>query len=274
MRLLINHQTNYFYGELAQRSVQYIRMTPMPLAHQTIHRWQVMLPKVGALQKDGFGNEWVTLCRNEAHNNLQMQARGEVEINPATEFIPDDPSVPYRLFTIATPLTTCGEAMRAFTQEHLQGFFDADSESNSVADKRQMLQNLAQALLQKMPYTKGVTHVGTTASEAFELGAGVCQDHSHVFIACLRDLNIPARYVSGYIYEASDAMMASHAWAEVWLHGNWYTFDVSNQHFTPNCHVYVAIGRDYLDAAPVRGVRLGGGYENLFSQVMVTALPS
>ena len=139
-----------------------------------------------------------------------------------------------------------------------------------MADKRQMLQNLAQRYCKNALHQR-CDHVGT-ASEALSWGRRV--PRSAVFIACLRDLNIPARYVSGYIYEASDAMMASHAWAEVWLHGNWYTFDVSNQHFTPNCHVYVAIGRDYLDAAPVRGVRLGGGYENLFSQVMVTALPS
>lgn len=66
--------------------------------------------------------------------------------------------------------------------------------------------------------------------------------------------------------------MASHAWAEVWLEGYWYTFDISNLLFQPSSHVYVAIGRDYLDAAPVRGVRMGGGYENLYSQVLVSRL--
>ena len=124
-----------------------------------------------------------------------------------------------------------------------------------------------------MPYTKSVTHVGTTAEQAFAMAAGVCQDHTHVFLALLRDKGIAARYVSGYIYEATQAHMASHAWAEVWLAGNWYTFDISNQHFTPNCHVYIAFGRDYADAAPVRGVRTGGGDERLYSQVMVSTSP-
>ena len=121
MRLLINHQTNYFYGELAQRSVQYIRMTPMPLAHQTIHRWQVMLPKVGALQKDGFGNEWVTLCRNEAPAicRCKPEVRWKL-ILPQSSFL----TTPVcRIACLPSPpTTTCGEAMRAFTQEHLQGF--------------------------------------------------------------------------------------------------------------------------------------------------------
>ncbi|MEL0621316.1 transglutaminase family protein, partial [Psychrobacter proteolyticus] len=58
----------------------------------------------------------------------------------------------------------------------------------------------------------------------------------------------------------------------VWLHGNCYTFDISNQAFTPNSHLYVAIGRDYLDTAPDRGVRMGGGYENLYRLVLVKKL--
>lgn len=120
MKLQISHQTNYYYGELAQRSVQYIRMTPMELSHQTIHRWDVMLPKVATGQKDGFGNHWLTLSRNEAHNNLQMQASGIVEIDTETERLEDMKHVPYLLFTVQTPLTKCSETMRAFAAPYLE----------------------------------------------------------------------------------------------------------------------------------------------------------
>ena len=267
MRLLISHQTNYFYEDLAMRSVQYIRMTPMQLPHQTIHRWQVMLPKVAEMQTDGFGNQWLTLSRHEPHDNLQIQAFGEVEINADTLYIADNEQVPYQLFTVPTKLTKCSDPMREFAKDNIEKF----SHSDNIDEQLNELKNLAKNLLTKMPYTKGVTHVSTTAEQAFEMGAGVCQDHTHVFLAILRDKGIAARYVSGYIYEESQAQMASHAWAEVWLDGNWYTFDISNQHFTPNAHVYIAIGRDYADAAPVRGVRTGGGQERLYSQVMVTA---
>lgn len=270
MKLQISHQTNYFYDELAQRSVQYIRMKPLQLSHQSIDYWNVMLPKMAKSQFDGFGNEWMTLSRSEPHDNLQMQASGVVEIDPETKSIEDNPDVPYLLFTVSTPLTKANEDMREFAKTYIQKYLAADSEDE--ATKLEALKGLAQQLLIKMPYTRGVTHVGTTAAESFALGAGVCQDHSHVFLACLRDVDIPARYVSGYIYDESSDHMASHAWAEVWVNGNWYTFDVSNQHFTPNSHVYVAIGRDYSDAAPVRGVRIGGGYENLYSNVLVTRL--
>lgn len=268
MKLHISHQTNYFYDELAQRSVQYIRMTPMTLAHQTIHKWQVMLPKVAKVQTDGFGNQLLTLSRNEPHDNLQMQASGIVEINANTENIPDDPIVPYMLFNVPTPLTTCSAEMREFYMSLLASY----TKQTELTAKLMILKEFAQHLLNKIPYQKHVTHVGTTASEAFELGGGVCQDHSHVFIACLRDMGIPTRYVSGYIYDEAGDHMASHAWAEVWIDHYWYTFDVSNLHFTPKAHVYVAIGRDYSDAAPVRGVRLGGGYESLQSQVLVHQL--
>lgn len=268
MKLQISHQTNYYYGMQAQRSVQYIRMTPMDLPHQTIHRWNVMLPKMATGQKDGFGNHWLTLSRNEAHDNLQMQASGVVEINTDTERLKDTGEVPYLLFTVQSPLTQCSQAMREFAAPYLK---DAAKDNNP--DK--LLDNLkamANAMIMKMPFIKDTTHVGTTAAEAFAMSSGVCQDHTHVFVGCLRDSQIPARYVSGYLYDDTENHMASHAWAEAWIDGYWYTFDISNQMFQPSAHVYVAIGRDYSDTAPVRGVRIGGGYENLYSLVLVTKL--
>ena len=268
MKLQISHQTNYYYGRQAQRSVQYIRMTPMQSPHQTIHRWNVMLPKMATAQKDGFGNDWLTLSRNEAHDNLQMQASGIVEINTKTERLKDTGETPYLLFTVQTPLTKCSEAMREFAAPYL-----TDAVKDNNADKLlDSLRVMAKALIMRMPFVKDTTHVGTTATEAFAMGAGVCQDHSHVFISMLRDSQIPARYVSGYLYDDTENHMASHAWAEAYIDGYWYTFDISNQAFTPNSHVYVAIGRDYSDTAPVRGVRMGGGYENLYSLVLVTRL--
>lgn len=195
MRLIISHQTNYFYEQLALRSVQYIRMTPMTLPHQTIHNWQVMLPKVAQMQTDGFGNQWLTLSRHEPHNNLQIQAFGEVEINADTLFIPDNQQVPYQIFAVPTKLTQCSEAMRDFAHDALEQFLQTEDIDAQLA----ILKSLAKDLLDKMPYTKSVTHVGTTAEQAFAMAAGVCQDHTHVFLALLRDKGIAARYVSGYI---------------------------------------------------------------------------
>ena len=87
------------------------------------------------------------------------------------------------------------------------------------------------AVLAKLPFQPGVTAVHSTATEAFEAGNGVCQDHAHVFIACCRFLGVPARYVSGYLYiepRFGGGPVASHAWAEAWVVDRWRSFDITN----------------------------------------------
>ena len=84
-------------------------------------------------------------------------------------------------------------------------------------------------------------------------------------------LGLPARYVSGYLFVPNTSHLASHAWAEVCFDNTWYCFDTSNQLFTLNSHIYVAIGRDYWDVAPVRGIRERGGIESMNSIVQVLA---
>ena len=109
------------------------------------------------------------------------------------------------------------------------------------------------------------------ASEAFEQGRGVCQDHAQVFVAMARYLGYPARYVSGYLFVEHGEHLASHAWAEVYIDGYWHCYDVSNQLFTPQCHVQLAVGRDYADVAPIRGVREQGSEESMETFVQVLA---
>src|SRR5690606_22398794 len=99
---------------------------------------------------------------------------------------------------------------------------------------------------------------------------GVCQDHAHVFIACCRAQGIPARYVSGYLHTDDDEHVASHAWAEAWCGGRWRTFDVTNGLLAPSRHLKLAIGLDYLEACPVRGVRWGGEHESLSAHAAVS----
>jgi len=130
-----------------------------------------------------------------------------------------------------------------------------------------------QALNQHMAYTPGATEVDTSAAQAFARRAGVCQDHTHAFLACARSLGIPARYVSGYLYSENSEHLASHAWAEAWLDDAWYSFDVTNQLSRPERHLKLAVGLDYLDACPVRGMRRGGGCEQMHAKVLVSPTP-
>ena len=259
MKLVINHQTHYAYESPVQRSNQYIRLTPQTIGHQTVNAWQLVAQGCCNDQLDGFGNVWTNLTFNQPHQNLLIMSQGEVETH-AVEGVKDDRLSPM-IFTHPTDITRCDDALLEFSAKYGSG----------AGSKRSQLIDLSAAILEAMPYTTGSTQVETTASEAFELGMGVCQDHTHVFLACARQLELPARYVSGYLHSDDSSHSSTHAWAEVYIDGMWYCFDTSNQLFSLEQHVYLAIGRDYLDAAPIRGSRQNGGEETMHTKVQVLA---
>ena len=116
-----------------------------------------------------------------------------------------------------------------------------------------------------MEFVVGATQPETTAGDAFEAKQGICQDFTHILLATVRALGMPARYVSGY-YLRTDRMdqEAGHAWAEIHLpRFGWIAFDPANGVCATERHVRVAIGCDAREAAPVRGARVGGGAEGL-----------
>jgi transglutaminase-like putative cysteine protease len=121
-------------------------------------------------------------------------------------------------------------------------------------------------------YMPGTTSVEDSAVQAFARGQGVCQDQAHVFIACCRSAGIPARYVSGYLCSVDGSDSASHAWVDAWLEDaqGWLAIDVMHLKPKGERHCRLAVGRDYLDAAPVRGVRRGGGDEVMDVSVVAT----
>jgi transglutaminase-like putative cysteine protease len=157
-----------------------------------------------------------------------------------------------------TRLTEADPALRAFAEQQCRQRRD-----------RTGLIDLMHGLNQHMVYQPGSTEIETSAAEAFAGGAGVCQDHTHAFLACARSLGIPARFVSGYLYSENSEHLASHAWAEAWLDDAWYSFDVTNELARPERHLKLAVGLDYLDACPVRGMRRGGGGEQMHAKVRV-----
>jgi transglutaminase-like putative cysteine protease len=135
-----------------------------------------------------------------------------------------------------------------------------------------MLHLMLERLHQLMTYDTDPTHPATTAAEAFALKRGVCQDLTHVFIAAARSLGIPARYVGGYFRRADGVSEqdAGHAWAEAFVPElGWIAFDAANGICATDAHVRVAVGLDYLGAAPLRGAHYGGRGEVLLVNVRV-----
>ena len=250
MELTIRHSTEYRYSERVKHSTQYLRLTPRPSLRQKVLNWTMDLPEHAEKVSDGYNNILHVLTLDRPHQAINLTVHGQVEITDEDSEDADQRLSPL-VFTRNTSLTKADDCL-----EELAHRYDGMS-----AERH--LENLSEAILSGMPFTPGATHVGSRASDAWSLQKGVCQDHTHVFLACCRALGMPARYVSGYLYSRDSEHVASHAWAEVWHDDSWHTFDVTNQTCLPRQHLKLAVGMDYLDACPVRGVRFGGGVESL-----------
>lgn len=263
MKLNIDHVTSFSYDTEVTHSIQYLRLTPPELAGQKILHWQLEAP--GSIHKtmDAYGNILHVCTVDQPHRGITIRASGTAEISD-TEVPETHNRVPPDVFLRTTPLTEMSDAMREFARG-----FSPDTGNTAHTPGREQLIELMTALLTRIPYRPGITHVQSSATEAFAQGFGVCQDHSHIFIACCRWLGIPARYVSGYLHAGDDQHIASHAWVEAWVDNAWYSFDVSNGLASNSHHLKLAHGVDYLDASPVRGVRWGGGKENMRAYALV-----
>lgn len=129
----------------------------------------------------------------------------------------------------------------------------------------------------RLTYAKGSTEVTSTAADALAGGTGVCQDFTHLMLAVLRGLGIPARYVSGYLYPSSNAVVGttttgeSHAWVEAWA-GEWWGVDPTHGRPVGERHVVVGRGRDYADVAPLKGIYHGAPATALNVSVELTRL--
>jgi transglutaminase-like putative cysteine protease len=208
--------------------------------------------------EDAFGNIVHSYAAEGPLDHLTVRVVGLVEtsesngmVNGAVERLPDP------FYLRETLLTAADPAIRSFAREV------AGAPSGDVLSG---LHRLLESLHREVTFDTEPTHAATTAAEAFALRRGVCQDLTHIFIGAARALGIPARYVSGYFRRADGVLdqEAGHAWAEARVpHLGWVGFDPANGICTSEAHVRVAVGLDYLGAAPIRGSRYGGGAEHL-----------
>ena len=257
MHLEIQHETIYRYDTPPAYSVQLLRLTPRADPGQATVHWKLDVPGPTQSTIDTFGNYEHVLTLDKATTEIRILAHGVVETRPAN---PAHNVLPPMVFRKMTDLTEPDESIKMFGGKYRK----------LVAKHgRQGLMDMMADLLDRMPYTPGETDVSTSAKDAFHLGRGVCQDHSHVFLALCRFLDIPARYVSGYLYTENDQHVASHAWVEAYIDDLWHGFDTSNGCTPDERYVRLAIGLDYLDACPIRGLRRGGGAEVMQSTTRV-----
>src|SRR5512141_349812 len=259
MLIMVEHTTEYAYSEPLVASTQYLRLTPLSGRTQVVESWKVSTPGAVTHQwYDQYGNCCHTLTVAQPVTELAIKVSGLVRTRDTHGVVGLAPAeLPLGLYLRETPYTVCSEPIRAYASRF---------RSKVNRDRIEALHEIMLAIADDVEYTKGETHVHTTGAEALEQGSGVCQDHAHIFCAVCRSLDIPARYVSGYL--THEAHAASHAWAEANIdYLGWVGFDPTNRACATDAYIRTATGLDYAEASPIRGVRSGGGVETMTVKV-------
>lgn len=260
MQMHIRHVTRYRYERPVKHSVQSLHLTPRRDPSQRALTWSISSPGRRLEQVDAYGNIAHLLTIEEPHREIQIVVQGVVE-TADTEARQDDGPLSPLAYLAPTRLTSPNDDIKAFAAGSL----------GSLTDARARAQALVSAVVEKVRYKSGSSDVQDTAAAVFNSGAGVCQDQAHLFLAAARAVGLPARYVSGYLFTGDRDEAASHAWVDVWLgdDNGWQSLDITHRRPAVRTYCRLAVGRDYLDAAPVRGVRQGGGGESMEANVLV-----
>jgi transglutaminase-like putative cysteine protease len=260
MRIRISHATTYHYDTPPKGVTQLLRLTPRNHDGQYVCDWRIELSQDCQLHQheDAFGNIAHSFTAEGPFGELSVTVEGEVETQDTQGVVRGAiERFPPSLYLRETQLTHADGAIAEFALR---------ARADNGSDRLALMHALLNDLNGEITFDTDPTHSATTAAEAFALRRGVCQDLTHIFIAAARRLGLPARYVGGHFYriDGVTAQEAGHAWAEVFIEGlGWVGFDATNGICTTEAHVRVAVGLDYLGAAPVRGTRFGGSGETL-----------
>ena len=280
MRYTVYHLTRFRYDAPVSESVMELRMQPRTESMQRCLRFELATTprsRVFAYQ-DPEGNIVHHFDVPARHRELTVVAESVVEfvadvavpasLDPSTWTLLDEPATRERFFDFVEP------SHFARPTAALADFGRALGLSRA-RDPLSTLRQLNVQLYDAFEYAPQSTRVDSPIDDALEARRGVCQDFAHVMIALVRNLGIPCRYVSGYLFHTHERDErsvdgASHAWAEAWLPSlGWVGFDPTNKTLATHRHIRVAIGRDYHDVPPTRGAFKGGARSELGVAVRV-----
>src|SRR5277367_170337 len=290
----IVHRTTYRYKFPVSLGNHVACLKPRGLQHQTLLRNALSIqPSPATLTErlDYFGNELCFFTVQEPHRELVVETCSEVVMDPGLSDARNlEPNVAWE----DVVKLLAGERVSAITEASQFSF-----ESPRIRIRPEFAAYALQSFTPRRPMTEAlldltarihtdfrfdskVTTVRTTTEEVFRKRRGVCQDFAHLQIACLRSLNLAARYVSGYLRTYPPPGQprlvgadASHAWVSCFCPGvGWIDIDPTNNVVPSDGHVTLAWGRDYGDVSPLRGLILGGGAHTLKVAVDMEPLDS
>jgi transglutaminase-like putative cysteine protease len=281
MAYSVRHITNFHYQPAVREVVMEVRVQPRSEARQRCLSFSLnVTPRANVmLYRDFLGNTVHHFDIPGQHQQIQISAHALVEVmaSPVPE-LPDVPDWKQLDATIAggdlwEMLLPSQYTQPTLLLEELAKEMRAERRGNPL----ELLLELNDALYQTFAYVPNSTKVDSPIDDALRARQGVCQDFAHIMTALVRRLRIPCRYVSGYLFHEADSKDrsstgATHAWVEAFLGDvGWVAFDPTNQLVGGERHIRVALGRDYADVAPTRGVYKGDAESTL--SVVVTVAP-
>ncbi|MDJ0857754.1 MAG: transglutaminase family protein [Dinoroseobacter sp.] len=273
MRYNIRLSIGYIYGAPSDHARTLVRLLPSDLPGRQLVSSRLLsvypMPDERRDTTDFFGNAMSVLAFHQPIEQIDLTVAARAERLQPSDSLDLSPSLgslapevsQYRSLEAAAPHHYLGPSKRIGLEPAIAEFAAASSDPRLTV--LQTVDAITSAVHSVMRFDPGATDVDTPTGEAFANRHGVCQDFSHIAIAALRSLGIPARYVSGFLrtippagqprLEGADAM---HAWVAAWCgaEAGWIEFDPTNACMVGTDHVAVAYGRDYADVAPVKGV--------------------
>lgn len=276
---VIRHVNRFTYSAPISESTMEARMQPRVDGRQRLMRFELATqPRARVFTyQDSWGNMVHHFDVPGRHSRFSISADAIIEIAPAPP-IPD--AVPHSSWDVLDRLIAAGEewdslhASRFARETPLLLNLAAELDWQRRDDPLTMMRRLNHALFQQFTYAPRSTHVDSPIDDALKARAGVCQDLTHIMIALARRVGIPCRYVSGYLAASEESHDrstegATHAWAEAFVPTlGWVGFDPTNDVLACDRHVRVAVGRDYGDVPPTKGVFRGQAASEL--SVLVT----
>jgi transglutaminase-like putative cysteine protease len=262
MWLSVEHVTRFSYDDPITEAYTELRLKPAHRDGQRCSSFALVPEPRGATVAeyvDRFGNTVHTFDVLEQHERIAVTARSEVWTAP--RYVDTAPLSPLDRYDFLAP------SRYVALDERLAALAAPVAGTRDTAGAAGRLMESVRAA---MTYERGTTHVHTTAAEALAEGRGVCQDFSHVMLGACRAAGIPARYVSGYLYDPAHGDLGeSHAWVDVHCgEAGWLSLDPTHDTEQDEHYVRVGVGRDYADVPPSRGVYKGTADETL--EVAVT----
>ena len=272
MKLRVEHTTKFTYEHPIAEGYTEMRMCPSEGSGQRCLRFKLQVEPPGEVMQynDRFGNVVHHFDTLQPHESLVVKATSDVHLSDTFADYQRELSPLDNFDYLSTSAyTAINDQIRSFATSQLV-----------PDDPLATVLGMMHSLYALMQYERGATDVKTTAPEALSLGRGVCQDFAHIMLACCRAVGIPARYVSGYLFSPNSPATtpspdhaASHAWIDAFINGrSWLSVDPTHDTLQTSHYVRVAVGRDYSDVPPTRGVYKGQAKETLDVRVVVSAL--